>query len=74
MMTKSETDAQRPESATARQTSCPDHGHRLVPIHRVSGGHRVVVGWTCPEPYCNHVEIDRSLKGGPAALRFDDAR
>ncbi|QDU86111.1 hypothetical protein Pla163_32600 [Planctomycetes bacterium Pla163] len=47
--------------------SCPDHGHRLVPIHRIRGGTRFVMGWTCPEPYCEHVRLVPRLLDDPNA-------
>ncbi|MHC4263826.1 MAG: hypothetical protein ACYSWX_14985 [Planctomycetota bacterium] len=42
---------------TAQRTVCPNHGHDLVPLHTVEGGARRVVGLTCPEPYCEHVQM-----------------
>lgn len=73
-MTKGHDHTGHAEIATGTSKTCPDHGHRLIPIHRVSGGHRVVVGWTCPEPYCDHAEVDPGLTDDPASHDFDDAR
>jgi len=49
---------EREHLAEAGARHCPEHGHRLVPIHRAEDGVRSVIGWTCTEPYCGHVEID----------------
>lgn len=62
---KGQSNAARLEGEAATEHICPDHGHRMVPIHRVSGGQRFVVGWTCPEPYCEHVELDPRLVDDP---------
>ncbi len=43
--------------ATGQQTTCPHHGYGLVPLHTVENGARRVVGLTCPEPYCEHVQM-----------------
>ncbi|MEZ5977314.1 MAG: hypothetical protein R3F34_03750 [Planctomycetota bacterium] len=55
----------------ARTSTCPDHGYRLVPIHKVHGGERSVIGWTCPEPYCEHVVLDPRMTRDPR-FRFAD--
>jgi hypothetical protein len=50
-----------PESHATAPRHCPEHGYRLVPIHRAEGGVRTVIGWTCTEPYCGHAEIDSRM-------------
>lgn len=74
-MMKGDTNAARLEGeAAASAHICPEHGHRMVPIHRVSGGQRSVVGWTCPEPYCEHAEVDPRLVDDPEGAPWGDAR
>jgi hypothetical protein len=63
-----------PESLATTPRHCPDHGHRLVPIHRAQGGVRTVIGWTCTEPYCGHVEIDSRLIDPPRSVWTSDER
>lgn len=36
---------------------CPRCGYDLVPVHAVEGRKRRVVALTCPEPYCDHMQM-----------------
>jgi hypothetical protein len=49
---------------TKLQYVCPRCDHLLVPVHAVEGTRRQVIGLTCPEPYCDHVQC---LPREPAA-------
>lgn len=40
-----------------REYVCPRCEYRLVPVHAVDGGRRRVIALTCPEPYCDHVQM-----------------
>lgn len=67
---KTESTAVRLDDGVSIRT-CPDHGYRLVPIHRIRGGARLVLGWTCPEPYCEHVKLVPRLLDDPNAPGSD---
>lgn len=36
---------------------CPRCERRLVPVFAVEGERRTVVALTCPEPYCDHMQM-----------------
>ncbi len=36
---------------------CPRCDYSLVPVHAVESGKRRVVALTCPEPYCDHMQM-----------------
>lgn len=42
---------------TQLQYICPRCDHLLVPVHAVEGTRRHVIALTCPEPYCDHVQV-----------------
>ena len=45
----------QPESHLA--ATCPHHGHRLIPVFAVEDRKRRVVAQTCPEPYCEFMQM-----------------
>jgi hypothetical protein len=47
--------------------SCPRCGYPLVPVHAVEGRRRQVIAFTCPEPYCDHMQM--VPRGGTARPR-----
>ncbi len=36
---------------------CPRCDYPLVPVHAVEGSKRKVIALSCPEPYCDHMQI-----------------
>lgn len=36
---------------------CPRCGYRLAPIHARKDARRRPIGYCCPEPYCDYVEL-----------------
>ena len=36
---------------------CPRCDYDLVPVHAVDGEKRRVIALTCPEPYCDHMQM-----------------
>ncbi len=42
-----------------RETSyvCPRCDFPLVPVHAVEEGRRRIIALTCPEPYCDHMQM-----------------
>ena len=36
---------------------CPRCDFALVPVHAVEGNARRVIALTCPEPYCDHMQL-----------------
>ena len=36
---------------------CPRCNYPLVPVHARGDKERQVVALTCPEPYCDHIEV-----------------
>ena len=36
---------------------CPRCEYELVPVHAVEGRRRRVVALSCPEPYCDHMQM-----------------
>ena len=41
---------------------CPRCDYPLVPVHAVEGSRRRVIALSCPEPYCDHMQmIPRSM-------------
>ena len=41
---------------------CPRCDYPLIPVHAVEGSQRRVIALTCPEPYCDHMQmIPRSI-------------
>ena len=36
---------------------CPRCEYSLVPVHAVEGSRRRVIALTCPEPYCDHMQM-----------------
>ena len=37
--------------------ACPRCDYALVPVHAVDGSRRRIVALTCPEPYCDHMQM-----------------
>ena len=62
---------------------CPRCDFPLVPVHAQERGRRRIIALTCPEPYCDHMqmlppaaarEFVRDQKGSqPGAHRVQDA-
>ena len=49
---------------------CPRCDYALIPVHSIERGQRRIVALTCPEPYCDHMQmVTRS-----EARRFDAKR
>ena len=40
-----------------KQYVCPRCDYPLVPVHAVEGSKRRVIALTCPEPYCDHMQL-----------------
>ena len=38
------------------ESICPRCEHHLVPVHAREGRRRRIIGLSCPEPYCDHVQ------------------
>ncbi len=36
---------------------CPRCDYPLVPVHAVEGSKRRVIALSCPEPYCDHMQM-----------------
>ena len=36
---------------------CPRCSYSLVPVHAIESGKRRVIALTCPEPYCDHMQM-----------------
>jgi len=36
---------------------CPRCSYPLIPVHAREGRRRRVIALTCPEPYCDHMQI-----------------
>jgi RNase P subunit RPR2 len=45
------------EMKTSKQHVCPRCEYPLVPVHAVEGSRRRVIALTCPEPYCDHMQM-----------------
>ena len=42
---------------TKNSYACPRCEYPLVPVHAVEGTRRRVIALTCPEPYCDHMQM-----------------
>ncbi len=42
---------------TQEKVVCPRCSYPLVPVHAVEGTKRRVIALTCPEPYCDHMQM-----------------
>lgn len=40
-----------------KQYICPRCEYALVPVHAVERNKRRIVALTCPEPYCDHMQM-----------------
>lgn len=40
-----------------RNHVCPRCEYPLVPVFAIEGRHRRVIALTCPEPYCDHMQM-----------------
>ena len=36
---------------------CPRCDFPLIPVHAVESGKRRIIALTCPEPYCDHMQM-----------------
>ncbi|HED64010.1 MAG TPA: hypothetical protein ENJ09_00485 [Planctomycetes bacterium] len=36
---------------------CPRCDYPLIPVHAVEGTKRRIIALTCPEPYCDHMQM-----------------
>ena len=36
---------------------CPRCAYALVPVHAIEAGQRSIIALTCPEPYCDHMQM-----------------
>lgn len=37
--------------------ACPRCSYSLVPVHAIEGTKRRIIALTCPEPYCDHMQM-----------------
>ena len=42
---------------TDLRQACPRCDYPLVPVHAVEGAKRRVIALSCPEPYCDHMQM-----------------
>ena len=42
---------------TDQKQACPHCDYPLVPVHAVEGAKRRVIALSCPEPYCDHMQM-----------------
>lgn len=42
---------------THEKHACPRCNYPLVPVHAVEGAKRRVIALSCPEPYCDHMQM-----------------
>jgi hypothetical protein len=40
-----------------REYACPRCNYELVPVHALEGEKRRIIALTCPEPYCDHMQL-----------------
>ena len=40
-----------------KKYACPRCEYPLVPVHAIEGSKRRIIALTCPEPYCDHMEM-----------------
>ncbi len=52
---------------TNKNYACPRCEYPLIPVHAVEGNKRRVIALTCPEPYCDHMQMVPKGK----SLQFD---
>jgi hypothetical protein len=45
------------EMNTPTEPACPRCDYPLVPVHAVEGSKRRVIALSCPEPYCDHMQM-----------------
>jgi hypothetical protein len=63
------------EMKTPTKLACPRCDYPLVPVHAVEGSKRRVIAMSCPEPYCDHMQMLPSdvaselSRGASASLR-----
>jgi len=48
---------------------CPRCGYGLVPVHDSEKARRRVLYYSCPEPYCDHVQSSTPLRAPTRRLR-----
>lgn len=41
----------------AKNYACPRCSYPLIPVHAIEGSKRRVIALTCPEPYCDHMQM-----------------
>ena len=46
-----------PEMTTEKTFLCPRCEFPLLPVHAVERGRRRIIALTCPEPYCDHMQM-----------------
>lgn len=44
-------------TTTKKSYVCPRCDYPLVPVHAVENTERRVIGLSCPEPYCDHMQM-----------------
>jgi hypothetical protein len=42
---------------TVKNYVCPRCDYPLIPVHAREGSRRQVIALTCPEPYCDHMQL-----------------
>lgn len=59
LWTKEKKHDRRSPRMTTHETNCicPRCHYPLIPVHAVERGKRRVVALTCPEPYCDHMQM-----------------
>ncbi len=58
---------------TKKSHVCPRCQYPLVPVHAVENSKRRVIALSCPEPYCDHMQMipaghRAELANGPAEV------
>ena len=43
---------------------CPRCGYQLTPVHARKDAKRQPIGYCCPEPYCDYVQLERKNEEG----------
>ena len=54
--------------------ACPRCEYPLVPVHAIEGSKRRVIALTCPEPYCDHMQMVPRGKADELAVESTELR
>ena len=53
---------------------CPRCDFALIPVHAVEQGKRRIIAMTCPEPYCDHMQMLPPRKAREIEKAFQERR